>query len=197
MINSQSELRAYIVQDRLMNGRSTKRSLFDVIKELVFPNQIAVLRYMRKLEYFTNVKPLGWKLMRALYDFRYRNASRQLGYSIAINTCGPGLSLPHYGTIIISGHARIGSNCRIHACVNIGASAGQEKAPQIGDNVYIGPSSVLFGDIEIPNNVTIGANATVNKSFIEEHVVIAGTPAKIVKTNYPNWLEFNNIKSGV
>ena len=32
-----------------------------------------------------------------------------------------------------------------------------------------------------------GANATVNKSFNESNVVVAGTPAKIVKTNVPSW----------
>lgn len=194
MITNKKELISYIRQDRKMNGRPADRSLFDIIKEFIYPNQIAVLRYMRKLEYYTNAKPYGWQIMRFVYDYKYRKASRLLGYSIAINTCGPGLSLPHYGTIIISGHSRIGNNCRIHACVNIGASAGNELAPQLGDNVYIGPSSVLFGDIRIANNVTIGANATVNKSIQEEHVVIAGTPATIVKRNYPNWIEFNNVK---
>ena len=78
--------------------------------------------------------------------------------------------------------------------MNIGASAGKDEAPQIGDNVYIGPSCVLFGDIKIGSNNTIGANATVNKSFEQEHVIIAGTPAQILKTDYPNWLEFNNKK---
>lgn len=194
MITSRKELNAYIHQDRKMNGRTSRRSLVDVVKEFLYPNQVAVLRYMRKLEYYTNVRTKLSSVGRIYYDYKYRKASRQLGYEIAINTCGPGLSLPHYGTIIISGHARIGKNCRIHSCVNIGASAGREKAPQIGDNVYIGPSCVLFGDITIASNVTIGANATVNKSFQEENVVIAGTPAEIVKKDYPNWLDFNSVK---
>lgn len=194
MITSKKDLQEYILQDKRMNGRPFKRSFFDIVKEFLYPNQITVLRYMRKLEYYTNVHSFCNVLGRIYYDYKYRKVCRQLGYEIAINTCGPGLSLPHYGTIIISGHAKLGKNCRIHSCVNIGASAGQEKAPKIGDNVYIGPSCVLFGDIVIANNVTIGANATVNKSCYEEHVVIAGTPATVVKTCYPNWLEFNRIK---
>ncbi len=194
MITNRTELKEFIFQDRKMNGRAPKRSLFEVFKEFLYPNQVAVLRYMRKLEFYTNVRSSLGFIGRIYYDFKYRKASRQLGYEIAINTCGPGLSLPHYGTIIISGHAKIGKNCRIHSCVNIGASAGREKAPKIGDNVYIGPSSVLFGDITIASNVTIGANATVNKSFEEEHVVIAGTPAEVVKKDYPNWIDFNRVK---
>ncbi len=193
MIKNKTDLKRYILQDRKLNGFGVKRSFQDFLKELLFPNSITVLRYMRKLEYYTNVKVFGAFFFKEYYYFKYRKASRKLGYSIAINTCGPGLSLPHYGTIIISGHARIGCNCRIHACVNIGASAGKEIAPTIGDNVYIGPSCVLYGAIVIGSNNTIGANATVNKSFTEEHVVIAGSPATIVKRDYPNWLEFNRI----
>lgn len=55
--------------------------------------------------------------------------------------------------------------------------------------MYIGPGAILFGDITIADNVSIGANATVNRSFTEPNVVIAGTPAKIVKRNVPAWNE--------
>ena len=53
-------------------------------------------------------------------------------------------------------------------------------APVIGNNVYISPGAKLFGGIMIGDNVIIGANAVVNKSF-PSNVVIAGCPAKIVK----------------
>ena len=124
----------------------------------------------------------------------YRKLGLKLGYSIPLNTIGPGRSLPHYGTIVVNGNARIGANCRLHVCVNIGASGGQSEAPQIGDNVYIGPSAVLFGNITIADNVTIGADATVNKSCNQKNVVLAGSPASIVKEDYPNWTEFNKVK---
>lgn len=103
------------------------------------------------------------------------------------------MSIAHYGTIIVNSAVRVGAYCRLHACVNIGASGGSLKAPQIGDNVYIGPSVVIFGDIHIASNVTIGANATVNKDCINEHVVLAGTPARIVKDKVDNWVKFNHI----
>lgn len=191
MISNKMDLAYYIQQDRKMNGYPAKRRFSEVIKSLFFPNAVTYLRYLRKLEYYTNVPSLTGNFMRAYYDYKIRVSARGLGYYIGINSCGPGLSLPHYGTVIISAEARLGKNCRVHVCVNIGRSAGEKKAPQIGDNVYIGPSCVLFGDIKIASNVTIGANATVNKSVEEEHVVIAGTPAKIIKVDYPNWIEFN------
>ena len=94
----------------------------------------------------------------------------------------PGLSIAHRGTIIINGGAKIGANCRLHACVNIGTEAGYtDKAPTIGDNCYIGPGVKMYGDIFIANGIAIGANAVVNKSFEEENIAIAGVPAKKIK----------------
>jgi serine O-acetyltransferase len=48
-----------------------------------------------------------------------------------------------------------------------------------GDNVYIGPGAKIFGPIVIGNNVAIGANAVVNKSF-QHNCTIAGVPAKVI-----------------
>lgn len=106
--------------------------------------------------------------------------SNLLGFTIPINTCGAGLSIAHVGTIVINGKVRIGENCRIHVCVNIGASAQNSHAvPVIGDNCYIGPGAKLYGDIQLGNNVAIGANAVVNKSF-EGNCILAGIPAKVI-----------------
>lgn len=102
-----------------------------------------------------------------------------LGFTIPTNVFGPGLNIAHRGTIVVNGFTKVGANCRIHACVNIGTKAGyRDVAPTIGDNVYIGPGVKIFGDVKIANGVAIGANAVVNKSFEEEHVTIAGVPAK-------------------
>jgi serine O-acetyltransferase len=68
----------------------------------------------------------------------------------------------------------------MHACVNIGASGGSSKAPQLGNSIYIGPGAKIYGDITIPNNTAIGANAVVNKSFDKENTALAGVPAKVI-----------------
>lgn len=89
--------------------------------------------------------------------------------------------MAHTGTIVISTYAIIGENCRIHAGVNIGTAAGtQGQAPKIGNNVYIGPGAKIYGPITVADGVAIGANAVVNKDFLEENATLVGVPAKVI-----------------
>ena len=103
----------------------------------------------------------------------------KLGFSISENVFDEGLSIAHYGTIIVNPSVKVGKNCRIHAGVNIGASV-DGKSPMIGDNVYIGPGAKIFGGIILGNNIAVGANAVVNKSFPLGHCTIGGIPAHII-----------------
>ena len=187
MISSYFEYKYYLEQDRIASQIPPFDTLSSKIKNLFFPNeQWRFIKALRFLEYCDNViKGKFGGVIWLLAKYRFRRISIKYGYSIPINVFGPGLSLPHRGNIIINPNTQIGENCRIHVGVNIGAHKG--KAPKIGNNVYIGPGAIIFGDITIADNISIGANATVNKSFYESNVVIAGTPAKIVKADVPSW----------
>ena len=113
--------------------------------------------------------------------------SIKFGFSIPPNVFGPGLSIAHIGNIIVNKRAIVGTNCRIHVGVNIGANAGNPNAvPKIGNHVYIAPGAKLFGDIEIANGIAIGANAVVNRSFLEPNVAIGGIPADVIKAEIEN-----------
>lgn len=112
--------------------------------------------------------------------FQYKNFCVHLGLLVPPNTCGPGLMIVHWGLTVINAQARIGENCRIYAGVNIGGGRG--GAPRIGKNVYIWPGAKLFGGIIIGDDVRIGANAVVNKSF-GDNVTIAGVPARELHTS--------------
>ena len=89
-----------------------------------------------------------------------------------------GLQLVHYGSIVINANTKIGENCRIHTCTNIGTANKSSKAPVIGDNVYIGPGAKIYGEITIASNIKIAPNAAVSKDFLMENVIIGGVPAK-------------------
>jgi serine O-acetyltransferase len=131
--------------------------------------------------------------------FRYYLLGSVLGFSIPLNVFGPGLCIAHKGTIVVNQNARIGENCRIHVCTNIGSGRKGFSAPQIGNNAYIGPGAKIFGDIVIADDIAIGANSVVNKSFHEKGISIAGVPARKINSKGSNGLvntDTQTIKDG-
>lgn len=138
-------------------------------------------RCLRKAEYLLNCGQGPWGKVRYLWARRnLKRAGLKIGVSLPMNAFGPGLSIAHPGTIVVNSNARVGANCRLHVCVNIGASGGKPEAPQIGNNVYIGPGAKIFGGIDIADGVAIGANAVVNRSVETSNVTAAGVPAKVI-----------------
>jgi len=193
MIVDKKTYREYCLADNLANSREV--SLCSKIMQILYPNHIwSFLNLLRKTEYLKNCKKgIFWNLSYQFFNWRFKKVSMKLGFSIPLNVFGAGLSIPHYGTIIVNSASQIGKNCRLHACVNIGASGGSSFAPKIGDNVYIGPGAILFGNILIADNVSIAANATVNKSIETPSVTIGGTPAKIIIENSTVWWVKNRL----
>ena len=173
MINSKADYLAYLKID-------LECSDFEpTIKARLFNEIWRYQRLLRKQEYYINCKQgLSAKLVKLWLEYRRKKLGNRLGFSIPCNVFGPGLSIAHVGTIVVNHQARIGKNCRIHICVNIGASKDNNEAPIIGDNAYIGPGAKLFGNIVLGDNVSIGANAVVNKSFPEGNCTLVGIPAK-------------------
>jgi serine O-acetyltransferase len=138
-------------------------------------------RCLRQLEYRLNTRANPVSL--AVAKLRHRRLGRLLGFSIPPNVFGPGLSIAHYGTIVVNPGARVGANCRLHVDVNIGTSAGEQTAaPTIGDDCYIGPGAKLFGPIEIGSGTAIGANAVVDRSFPEGNITLGGVPARQISS---------------
>ncbi len=174
MIQSYDDYKYYLEADRLSLG--VKR-----VRPPLFGGDIwKFQRLLRKLEYYLNCKGSAlYKPIIFYLKIKFHIFSVLLGFTIPVNVFGPGLSIAQRGTIVVNSKAKIGANCRIHSCVNIGTKAGySDLAPTIGDNVYIGPGVKMFGNINIANGIAIGANAVVNKSFDEEYISIAGVPAK-------------------
>lgn len=62
-----------------------------------------------------------------------------------------------------------------------GEVIGEARETIIGDNVFIGVNSVILMGSNIGNNVIIGAGSVVS-GYIPSNVVIAGNPAKIIRT---------------
>ena len=179
MIQNLSDMFEYIEADRKSRGSKpfTRSFLFDPVFRFTV--------FLRINEYLLNTKQsLPVRLLPLMY---FRKLSIRLGFSVPTNVFDAGLAIVHYGLLVVNPAARVGENCRIHAGVNIGGSAGFVKpgdttamAPVIGHDCYIGPGAKIFGPVTIGNSTVIGANAVVNKSFEQDGLTIAGVPARIV-----------------
>lgn len=179
MIKSKDDLKYYLEQDHkalmIYDSQKRPRPFYDEVWKF----QIA----LRKAEYAVNCKKgvinFPYRLYKKLVFHRW---SVKCNFSIPLNVFGPGLSIAHYGTIVVNSNATVGKNCRIQEGVTIGASGGH-KAPVIGDNVFIGSGAKIIGDIQIADGIVIGAGAIVVKSFEENSISLAGVPAKKISDN--------------
>lgn len=96
---------------------------------------------------------------------------------------GKNTRFPHHALgVIIHQDAIIGMNCRILQGVTIGGRSGYKKLPVIGDNVLIGANAIVMGPIKIGNNAVIGAGSVVIHD-VKDDEVVAGVPARVIKTN--------------
>lgn len=95
---------------------------------------------------------------------------------------GKGTILGYGGIgVVIHQKAKIGSQCVIAQQVTIGGgNPNYPGMPVVGNNVYMSKGAIIFGGITIGNNVTIGANAVVNKP-VPDNAVVAGVPARILR----------------
>lgn len=178
MICSKEELLYYLEQDKRALGITKSKP--DFLGDRIWKFQIIY----RKYEYARNVIKSPVLMPYLIYlKIKFERLSIKYGYSIPINVFGPGLSIAHYGTIVINGNARIGKNCRIQENVTIGATNGSKKAPVLGDNIFIGSGAKVIGDIQIENDIAIGAGSVVVRSVNKSGVTIAGVPAKIISPN--------------
>lgn len=178
MINSKEDLLYYLECDRIALEKTYKKP--KPIIDNIWKYQIL----MRKCAYFAHCrKDLAGRFLSKFYNFRFLRLGQRLGFSIGYDSFGPGLAIVHYGCTVVHGKARIGDNCRIHEGVTIGANATSPNFPRIGNNVYIASGAKIIGDVEIADDVVIGAGAVVVKSILEEGITVGGVPAKKISSN--------------
>lgn len=183
MISTRQDLKTYLVADaknfQVQAGSLAKKWKWNFFSEPVSDNEY-IWKYilvLRHLEYYTN-NSIRWGMV--FYGKRLKSLAYKTGFQIPPNVCGPGLTIYHYGTIIINDKAKIGSNVILYPGVLIGHKVLGEPAPVIGNNVFIGAGAKIIGDVHIGNNVTIAPNAIVVKD-VPDNAVVGGVPAHILK----------------
>ena len=97
MITSKADLKFYLEADRISLNRAQRRGF--LCMDFVWRYQ----RLMRRLEYLYNCKnSFFYKVYRRVLFEYWKKLGLRLGFSIPLNIFGPGLSLPHPGTIVIN-----------------------------------------------------------------------------------------------
>jgi len=198
MITTKLELQECLKADSRNYKKRNKWWLKSMINKFVtnpINDQELIWNYIRELrynEYFLNNSILSniifirsfksyiFTFRLIISNLRLKRLAYRTGFQIPPNTIDEGLTIWHWGNIIINPHAMIGKNCTLNANIIIGHKNDGTKAPSIGDNCFVGAGAKVIGPITIGNNVVIAPNAVVVKN-VPSNVVVAGIPAKIIK----------------
>ena len=175
MIASKKELKFYITADYIMNRGTTKPSLSRRLMNVFCGDDIMrYLKAMRKYSYYKSKNIITPPL---LYNwFVFNRLGKKLGFSIGPDTLGYGVVIPHYGTIVVGPSNKIGNYAVLHTSTCI-----TDNCKEIGDGLYLSTGAKVTSKLILGNNISIGANSVVNKSFIADNIMIAGVPAYIIK----------------
>ena len=102
---------------------------------------------------------------------------------------GAGFAIHHGWGLVVSKGARIGRNVTLFHGVTIGrrdriSPDGERRigCPVIEDQVWVGPNTIIVGDVTIGRGSRIAGGAVVMKS-VPPHSVVMGNPARVVTSN--------------
>lgn len=180
MITSKKKLKEYLEADA-RNYKTQTKGWWHRLKCNIMSNPISEQKYiwlyiknMRFVEYYDYKRKCNilftpfyvWSL------YRLRKLSHITGFQIPPHICGKGLTIWHWGTIIINPAAKIGDNCTLYPGVLIGHKKSGEKCAEIGHDVFIGSGTKIIGAVRIGNNVIVGQNCVITKDIPDNAVII-------------------------
>lgn len=171
-IHSKKELDFFIMADYMMNTGFFKPKFVRRLIDLVNPDyMMRFLVIMRKYSYYRHLR--GNNLKAVYYKLKFKKLSLKLGYTIDPDAFGYGLSIPHYGTIVVGSPATIGNFAVLHTNVCL---SGNGKI--IGDALYVATGAKITSKVVLGDNVTLAANTVCVKSFEEGNALLVGIPAE-------------------
>lgn len=125
-------------------------------------------------------KKLGFGINSTIYDNSYVYGDVRVGKETWI---GPNTIIDGTGKLLIGNYCTISAGVHIYTHDNLKATLTSKKKKiersqvEIGNNVYVGPKSIISKGVRIGSNCVVAAGSFVNKSF-ENNSIIGGVPAK-------------------
>jgi serine acetyltransferase len=96
----------------------------------------------------------------------------------------PGVYVSPRGHVFLGARA-IGAGTVIHDRVTIGWSVHHDRPPEIGANVWIGPHTVVAGNITVGDGVTILPGTVLTRS-VPARALVKGNPGHVVRQGFDN-----------
>jgi serine O-acetyltransferase len=138
--------------------------------------------YLRKVDYYSKRKKSIFIFNYIYNRMRLHHYRFKYGLDISPTTnIGPGLYIGHFGGVVISPYAVLGSNINIAQGVTIGATSRGPRtgAPTLEDRVWVGANAIIVGKVTIGRDALIAPGAYVNFDVPPEAVIL-GNPGQIV-----------------
>jgi serine O-acetyltransferase len=184
VIESRSDYRAFLAAD--LHAHAERR--WWPWMRISHP-ELYYQRVLRRVEYLQQTRFLCGRIAYVAARLHLARLSLISGISIPAGVFGRGLSIAHYGSIVVNDKVRVGKYCRIHSATNIGEQDGE--APVLGNLVYVAPGAVIYGRAFIGDHSCVGANAVVTGTF-PCAVTIAGAPGRVISNRsssevLPGW----------
>jgi serine O-acetyltransferase len=123
--------------------------------------------------------------LKAVFANFHGRASRRSGLEILCPRLEGGVIMPHWGRIILNATA-IGEDLYVFHGVTVGNDY-RTGSPEIGSQVFIGAGAIVLGKIRIGDRAVIAAGSVV-VSDVPPDTLVAGNPARIIRTTGPGYL---------
>ncbi|MEE2777192.1 MAG: hypothetical protein VYE73_10600 [Acidobacteriota bacterium] len=169
------------VDTRLLRQFKTKPFPFYIVESLMFENGYQAVVLYRIASWFRH------RRIPFFGPFIARVSLTLTGADISpAATIGPGLLVSHGTGLVIGAGVRIGADATLLQQVTIGAPSLRRLAqmPRLGDRVFVAAGARLIGDIEIQDDVFIGANTVVTQDIpagakvTNNHELVVSTEAE-------------------